>query len=145
MREMQWSENQFKELTAYDEYRQGRDVPAKQSGGSVAPYTQPAEDLQPIQSTTQALAKLLPPLVKLSAAAAVIGVVGVSAVSVAGAVMDFVSANAMAIGGGVLLLALVISAVGSTGGSDRSAAPTGGQSQGNVTVSVKVDVNVNNK
>ena len=94
------SEGMALAMSEHDRYLEGRDRKA------VQPYVQP---VQPIytEGPTAAILRASKPVAALSLLAGGVYLVVVSVVSVGAAIMAFVAANAWAIGGGALGIALV--------------------------------------
>ena len=112
---MQWDERQYaeltkeRELTPYEAYRIGRDTPA--------PYVEPQKPAAPAapKPVTSIVADLAKPVLAVTAVGSVVYVIVSTAAMAVGAVMAFVSANAVAVGGGIFAvssLAIFFSGLG---------------------------------
>jgi len=94
------SEGMALAMSEHDRYLQGRDRKAIQS------YTPPVQPIRTEDPTT-AILRAGKPVAALSLLAGGVYLVAMSVVSVGAAIMAFVAANAWAIGGGALGIALV--------------------------------------
>lgn len=113
-------------MIAADEYREGRDTPAKRIAPAVA-----LPEVSSIERFDQTITKLTPPVLKLTGLVAVVGLTIGTAVAGVSAVLAVVAANAGAVAGGIGLVAAVVLAVsGAKGGggekTSKQDAPPGG-------------------
>lgn len=124
------SEGMALAMSEHDRYLQGRDRK------SVQPYTPPVQPIRTEDPTT-AILRAGKPVAALSMLAGSVYLVGVAVVSVGAAIATFVAANAWAIGGGALGVALVSGFFAARGGEEKT---TQTKTAGTPTINVVVNV-----
>ena len=123
-------------MIAADEYRLGRDLPAKR----IAPAL-PAIEVSGIERFDQTVKALTVPVLRLTVLAGGVCVVGSVVISGVSAVIAFVSANAMALGGSILAVVTLLGVI--AGRSSGGAAKEAGSGQANAQAqNIYVNVNV---
>ena len=136
----QWSEGQFKELSPFDEYRAGRD--------QVVPYAPPVQTPAPYESKSEAAVELalaiFKPAVVLSILSGTVWVIVASLVAVTGAMLAWVSANAVWIGGVGFCTVFLFISLASFFRSDETSAPSGASGGQGQTINVTINVSGQN-
>lgn len=123
-------------MIAADEYRLGRDTPAKRISPAVA-----LPEVSSIERFDQTITKLTPPVLKLTGLLAVMGVIGGTAVAGVSAVFAVVTANAGAVAGVILAVAAAVLAVAGAKGVGGEKSEAAGKQSGNPQ-NIIVTVNV---
>jgi hypothetical protein len=124
------SEGMALAMSEHDQYLQGRDRKA------VQPYTLPVQPIRTEDPTT-VIFRAGKPVAALSLLVGGVYLVGVAVVSVGAAIMAFVAANAWAIGGGALGVALVSGFFAARSGEEKTIqTKTAGAPTINVVVNV---------